>query len=144
MIKNIQSQVEKYMKLPYTLTIQYQDEQGGYYVAGYLELPDLTMTGSTPEEAIRELLLEAPEWFELNLKSGYKIPLPSPANNYSGRINFRMPKYLHKTVAIIAEREGVSINQYLLSAVARAAGADENLVIRNKRVVSEVKNGVKL
>lgn len=133
MEKDIKSQVEYYMKLPYTMTVQYQVEQGGYYVAGFLELPDLTMTGSTREEAIRELLLEAPEWFELNIKSGYKIPIPAKPSTYSGRINFRMPKHLHQTVAAIAEREGVSINQYLLSAVAKAAGADEKKVLEKAR-----------
>jgi antitoxin HicB len=133
MEKDVKTQVEYYMKLPYTMTVKYQDEQGGYFVAGFLELPDLIMTGSTREEAIRELLLEAPEWFELNIKSGYKIPLPSQPSAYSGRINFRMPKHLHQTVAIIAEREGVSINQYLLSAVAQAAGADEKKVLEKHR-----------
>jgi len=133
MEKDIKARVEYYMKLPYTMTVQYQAEQGGYYVAGFLELPDLTMTGSTQEEAIRELLLEAPEWFELNIKSGYKIPLPARRSAYSGRINFRMPKYLHQTIAVIAEREGVSINQYLLSAVAKAAGADEKKVLEKTR-----------
>ncbi len=128
MEKDIKAQVEYYLKLPYTMTVQYQDEQSGYYVAGYLELPDLTMTGSTPEEAIRELLLEAPEWFELNIKSGYKIPLPSRPSKYSGRINFRMPKQLHAKVAAIAQKEGVSLNQYLLSAVAQAAGEDDKLL----------------
>jgi predicted HicB family RNase H-like nuclease len=128
MEKSIKTQVEYYLKLPYTITIQYEDEQGGYYVAGYLELPDLTMTGSTPEEAIKELLLEAPEWFELNIKSGYKIPLPSKSSKYSGRINFRMPKRLHAKVAALAQREGVSLNQYLLSAVAQAAGEDEKIL----------------
>jgi predicted HicB family RNase H-like nuclease len=125
MEKDIKAKVDYYMKLPYTMTVKYLDEQGGYYVAGFLELPDLSMTGATPEEAIRELLLEAPEWFELNIKHGYPIPLPSRTSKYSGRINFRMPKYLHEAVAIIAEQEGVSINQYLLSAVAKAVGADE-------------------
>jgi hypothetical protein len=44
------------------------------------------MTGSTPEEAIRELLVEAPEWFELNIKSGYEILPPAHHSKYSGRI----------------------------------------------------------
>jgi antitoxin HicB len=133
MEKDIKTQIEYYMKLPYTMTVQFQDEQGGYYVAGFQELPDLTMTGASPEEAIRELLIEAPEWFELNIKSGYKIPLPTPHSKYSGRINFRMPKYLHETIAVIADREGVSINQYLLSAVAKAAGQDEKKVLSKTR-----------
>jgi predicted RNase H-like HicB family nuclease len=130
--KDIRAQVESYMRLSYTMTVKYQDEQGGYYIAGYLELPDLTMTGATREEAIKELLLEAPEWFELNIKSGYKIPLPSQPSKYSGRINFRMPRHLHETVAVLSEREGVSINQYLLSAVAKAAGRDEERISEKK------------
>jgi len=43
------------------MDVQYQAEQGGDYVAGFLELPDLTMTGST-RRGYSELLLEAPEW----------------------------------------------------------------------------------
>jgi antitoxin HicB len=132
MDKDVKVQVEYYLKLPYTMTVKHQDEQGGYYVAGFMELPDLTMTGATREEAIRELLIEAPEWFELNIKSGYRIPLPSQRSKYSGRINFRMPKHLHETVAVLSEREGVSINQYLLSAVAKAAGMDEERISEKK------------
>jgi predicted RNase H-like HicB family nuclease len=134
MEKSIKAQVEYYLKLPYTMEVQFQDEQGGYYVATYKELPDLTMTGSTPEEAIRELLIEAPEWFELNIKSGYKIPLPAKPSMYSGRVNFRMPRNLHAKVAAIAAQEGVSLNQYLLSAVAQSVGKYGNgdLVIKRE------------
>jgi predicted RNase H-like HicB family nuclease len=53
---DIKKQVEYYMSLPYNMTVKYRSEQGGYYVAGYTELPDLTMTGDTPEEAVKELL----------------------------------------------------------------------------------------
>jgi antitoxin HicB len=134
MEKDIKAKVEYYLSLPYTMTVKYQAEQGGYYIAGFLELPDLTMTGATREEAIKELLIEAPEWFELNIKSGYKIPLPSQPSKYSGRINFRMPKHLHETVAVLSEREGVSINQYLLSAVSKAAGMDEARLSEKKNI----------
>jgi predicted HicB family RNase H-like nuclease len=97
-------------------------------VAGYLELLDLTMTGTTPEEAIIDLLIEAPEWFELNIKSGYKIPLPVNPSKYSGRINFRMPKRLQAKVAAIAQRDGVSLNQFLLSSVDQASGEEEKVL----------------
>jgi predicted RNase H-like HicB family nuclease len=94
MEKSIKTQVEYYLKLPYTMTIQYEDEQGGYYVAGYLELPDLTMTGSTPEEAIKELLLEAPEWFEL-IRYRCHLSLQSiAAELISACLNSFMPRWL--------------------------------------------------
>lgn len=129
----LKKKVDYYMNLPYTMTVKRHDDQGVYYLAGFVELPDLFMTGPTPEDAVRELLLEKEEWFELNIKSGYKIPLPLQSQKYSGILNFRMPKHLHQTVAVIAEREGVSINQYLLSAVAKAAGADEKKVLEKTR-----------
>jgi len=121
------------MNLPYTMTVRRHDDQGVYYLAGFLELPDLFMTAATPEEAVKELLDEKPEYFEECIKRGFKIPVPLHAQKYSGKLNFRMPKRLHEKVAAIAESEGVSINQYLLAAVAQAAGADEKKVLEKTR-----------
>ena len=122
---NIKKQVEYYMNLPYTMTVRYLDEQGGYFVAGYIELPDLTMTGDTPEEAVKELLVERPEWFEACLEAKIPIPLPVEPQKYSGKIIVRMPPSLHESLIHIAELEGVSLNQYMVSSLARCAGRDE-------------------
>ena len=130
---SIREKVEYYMNLPYTMTVKRHDDQGVYYLAGFVELPDLFMVGPTEEAAIKELLIEKPEYFEECIKRGFKIPIPVESQKYSGILNFRMPKHLHQTVAVIAEREGVSINQYLLSAVAKAAGADEKKVLEKTR-----------
>jgi predicted HicB family RNase H-like nuclease len=122
---DVKKQVEYYMKLPYTMTVKFRPEQGGYYVAGYIELPDLTMTGATPEEAVKELLVEKPEWFETCLKLGVKIPLPVEPQKYSGKIVLRMPPSMHESLIQIAELEGISLNQYMLAAIARSIGHDE-------------------
>jgi antitoxin HicB len=121
----VQKQVDYYMSLPYTMTVKYRPEQGGYYVAGYIELPDLTMTGKTPEEAVKELLIEKPEWFEACIKLGVKIPLPVEPQKYSGKIVIRMPPSMHESLIRIAEMEGVSLNQYMISVLSRALGFDE-------------------
>jgi antitoxin HicB len=123
--KEIKKQVEHYMDLPYTMTVKYRPEQGGYYVAGYIELPDLAMTGDTPEEAVKDLLLEKPDWFETCLKLGVKIPLPVEPQKYSGKIVLRMPPSMHESLIRIAEPEGISLNQYMLTALARSIGFDE-------------------
>jgi predicted HicB family RNase H-like nuclease len=122
---DIEKQIEYYMKLPYTMTVKHRPEQGGYYVAGYVELPDLTMTGDTPEEAVRELLSEKEDWFKTCLKLGVKIPLPVEAPKYSGEIRVRMPPSLHQTLAQRAASEGVSLNQYMVTGLARAVGLDK-------------------
>jgi predicted HicB family RNase H-like nuclease len=131
--EEIKKKVEYYMNLPYTMTVKRHDDQGVYYLAGFVELPDLFMVGPTEEAAIKELQIEKPEYFEECVKRGFKIPIPVESQEYSGKLNFRMPKHLHQTVAVIAEREGVSINQYLLSAVAKAAGEDEKKVLEKAR-----------
>lgn len=134
--EEIKKKVEYYLNLPYTMTVKRHDDQGVYYLAGFVELPDLFMVGPTPEVAVKELLDEKPEYFEECIKRGFKIPVPAHSQKYSGKLNFRMPKRLHETVAAIAESEGVSINQYLLAAVAQAAGSDKmkaiDKIVRDK------------
>lgn len=123
---DLKKKLEYYLGLHYTMTVKYRPEQGGYYVAGYVELPDLTMTGNTPEEAVRELLVEQPEWFETCLKLGVKIPLPADTQKYSGKIVLRMPPSMHKSLVHLAESEGVSLNQYMIAALARTIGFEES------------------
>jgi predicted HicB family RNase H-like nuclease len=50
---------------------------------------------------------------------------------YSGKVNLRMPKSLHRDLARRAEEEGVSLNQFLMVARARAVG--EELPISSER-----------
>ncbi|NLE08548.1 MAG: toxin-antitoxin system HicB family antitoxin [Dehalococcoidales bacterium] len=121
----IRKTVEYYMDLPYTMMVKYRPEQGGYHVAGYVELPDLTMTGSTPEEAVKELLAEKEEWFAMCLERGIPIPLPVESRNFSGRILLRTSPSLHKALYELAELEGVSLNQYIITRLARAVGKAE-------------------
>ncbi len=76
-IKNIKSLVEYYVSLPYTTTIEKSSgPRGDYYVARIIELPDLLMTGDTPEEALKELEDEKPEYIELYLRLGNRMPEP--------------------------------------------------------------------
>ena len=72
----LKKKVEYYAGLPHTIVIEHHEEQGGYYVARYVELPHFIMSGVTPVEAVRELKSEKREWFKENIKDGNKIPLP--------------------------------------------------------------------
>lgn len=49
--------------------------------------------------------------------------LPSP-REYSGKVNLRMPKSLHRDLAHRAQQEGVSLNQMIVTALARSVGAE--------------------
>jgi len=52
-------------------------------------------------------------WLETALKDNIKIPEPSKGvDDYSGKINLRMPKSLHRILAKKVKEEKVSLNQF--------------------------------
>ncbi len=61
-------------------------------------------------------IIEARElWIETAYEAGDDIPLPSKDETYSGKLLLRMPKSLHRRLALVAERENVSLNQCIVS-----------------------------
>jgi antitoxin HicB len=133
MKKDIKEQVKYYCSLPYQVVIEkWDDGRGPYYVSRVLELPGCMMTGETPEEALKELEDVKPEWIETNLELGNKMPEPLSTHKYSGSIVLRLPSSLHETLAKFSQLEGVSLNQYMVSALSRAVGRDEVLVKERK------------
>lgn len=136
MISDIKQKVEYYMALPYTMTVRFCPDQGGYYIAEYVELRGLSMTGKTPEEAVEELLAEKPEWFELCIRENLEIPLPVEPQKYSGNVTLRMPPTLHESLIRISRLERVSLNQYVVSALAKTVGFREGKQAASKEKVA--------
>jgi predicted HicB family RNase H-like nuclease len=121
-----QDEIDTYANLPYTVKVEPQDDGNGiYYVARVVELPTLIMTGETREEALRDLEAVKKEWMLTYLELGNKMPVPLVSRKYSGKIIVRMPPGLHEILTKLAEDEGVSFNQYMVSSLARCAGQDE-------------------
>ena len=114
--------LEYYSKLPYHIVIeQWDDGNGPYWVARVVELPHCFIHGDTPEEAIREIEEVKLDWIKSNLERGLKIPEPITLE-YSGQIRLRISPSLHRTLADRAGIEGISLNQYMATALARSAG----------------------
>ena len=107
--------INYYLNLPYNVTMQkIHDESGDYYYARVLELDGCQSHGATVEEAYSNIREAMEGWIEVKLEFNDPIPEPISDNNYSGKFNIRIPKSLHKRLAIEAENEGVSMNQYAL------------------------------
>ena len=107
--------IQEYMMLPYTYVIKpICDESGAYFHAMILELDGCQSTGSTFQEAYDGLQEAMEGWLESKLEAGFTVPLPLDTEKYSGRFVVRLPKSLHARLAMEAEREGVSLNQYTL------------------------------
>ena len=81
--------LEYYMGLPYRLEIVPDEAEGGY-VASYPELRGCLTTGES-----------------------------EPQDEYSGQFKLRIPKSLHRDLALHARREGISMNQYCLYLLAK-------------------------
>lgn len=113
--------VEDYLKLPYHIEIIYDDdEENPGWAARVRELPGCITQGDTFEE-LGEMIEDAMRgWISVALEDGIPIPEPAPDEEYSGKFVVRLPRSLHRQLVEAAEREGVSLNQFVNVALARA------------------------
>ncbi|MBV8356588.1 MAG: type II toxin-antitoxin system HicB family antitoxin [Deltaproteobacteria bacterium] len=121
-VKNELLPPERYLNQPYA-RILIPDPKGGFS-AEMLEFPGCFAEGDTADDAIGNLEKAASSWIEVALSQGQEIPPPTASYGYSGRLVLRLPRELHKLAARKAERDRVSLNQCLLTAIATWVGAD--------------------
>ncbi|MBQ9377787.1 MAG: type II toxin-antitoxin system HicB family antitoxin [Schwartzia sp.] len=109
-----------YMALPYQEVIKAAKE-GGY--VGYV--PDLKgcITQAETKAELVDMLEDAKKcWIEAALEDGLRIPEPLSDEDFSGRFNLRIPKSLHRSLAMSAKNEGVSLNQMAMCLIAGGLG----------------------
>lgn len=124
--------VDDYLKLPYTRSVIPQPD--GSFHAEILEFPGCIATGETPEEAYRVLEEVAESWIEASIEVGRTIPPPLESHDYSGKTVVRMPRSLHRKAAIVAQRNGVSLNHFIVSAIGVAIGQSDERPGRTAQV----------
>lgn len=88
-------------------------EQDRVFIGHVLEFPSLAAHGSTPEKALREIRNVVGYVLEDLAAAGENIPAPLGKREYSGKLNVRMPKELHRHLALESAREGVSLNNWI-------------------------------
>lgn len=115
-----------YLSLPYRLEVSpVPDAEGGGYTACIPLLGRWSAVGDgeTAAEAIADLQARLPGLIQEWLENGVSIPEPPGASEaLSGTLSLRLPKTLHAEIAQVAAEEGVSINQFILAAAAKAVG----------------------
>ncbi len=109
-----QKDLAYYLSLPYTFQIRRIEDEGDIsYWANVKELDGCHTAADTWQEAYSELEEVLKAHIEIKLEHG--DPIPEPVDqNFSGKFNVRVPKTLHKQLSIMAEEEGISLNQYIL------------------------------
>ncbi|MFZ5808438.1 MAG: toxin-antitoxin system HicB family antitoxin [Chloroflexota bacterium] len=112
--------ITDYLKLPYTREL-IPDPSGGWFIR-IKELPGCMSQGETAEEALAMIEEAMFGWIEAELAMGNVIPEPSNKKEFSGKFVLRIPKYIHRELANLAEEEGISLNQLLNTLLAEAVG----------------------
>lgn len=109
--------LDEYLTLQYPLQVV-ADPDGGYVVL----FPDLPGC-MTQVETLAEVPAMVDDARELWIKSAYgrgvDIPLPSYPEEYSGKFNLRIPRSLHRGLADEAKEQGMSLNQYVATLLAK-------------------------
>ncbi len=115
--------IDYYMRLPYPVEVVPTED--GYF-ARVEDLPGCMARAGTLEDLWSALGQAKRAWVEEALKSQKHIPKPRETEEnlkqYSGRILVRLPRSLHADLARRARLEGVSLNHFIVTALARVLG----------------------
>ncbi len=120
--------LDYYMNLVYKAEMTPEEDGSGFNV----EIPLLKgcmAFGETIEDAYQSLIEVKRTWFEIALERGWQIPVPpvEEVKTYSGKFNVRLPRYLHRELVEVAEREGTSLNQLVVALLAKGTGQSRPL-----------------
>ena len=105
--------LEEYMKLHYPMEIVEDEDEGGY-VLSFPDLPGCLTIGETIKEAIENSEDAKRQWLKAAIEEGIEIAEPKLNDDYSGQFKLRIPKSLHRSLALNSKKEGISMNQYCL------------------------------
>lgn len=107
----------------YTIEIEYEDD--GSVLASVAELEGCHAAGDDANDALEMLQDSFDLWVEDAVAAGREMPEPLAQRAYSGRFLLRMPTSLHADAARSAQRDNVSLNQLILTSIARALGQSD-------------------
>ena len=108
-------------------------EEDEAYIGRVLEFPSLAAHGSTQAKALNEIRSVVQHAFEDLQDSGEQVPEPLNRRRYSGKLNIRLPKYLHRQLAIEAAEEGISLNQLISTKLAATGWASDKLRTKDSK-----------
>ncbi len=80
--------------------------------------------GDNEEQVYHELLVILDEWLQIHEDEGIPLPPGTANKGYSGKFVLRIDPELHKALAIMALRAGMSLNQYCQSLLRRSLRVD--------------------
>jgi len=120
MVRTNNETVEQLLKRPWSRVL-IPDED---VIAGSVpELPGCFAEGATMDVALANLEDALSLWLTAALDSNYEIPTPQgevEPEEHSGRFSVRVPRSLHRRLAVRSDAEGCSLNQLVTTLLAGA------------------------
>ena len=104
--------------LEYRYTVEWSDEDQAF-VSRVSEFASLAVHGDSPEKALREIRKVVGYVIEDLETNKEPVPVPFSKREYSGRLNLRMPKDLHRKLVLESETQGISLNALINSKLNR-------------------------
>ena len=101
----------------------YQDDDGDW-LAHFMELPNVSAFGPTPEKALKELETAWKLVKEQYAEEGKPVPVAPARREYFGVFQVRIDKRVHRDLVIEAERSGLSLNALVAQKLARSVDRD--------------------
>ena len=89
----------------------------GDWVCAYLDIPGLIGVGDTKIEAIQEAEIFLNLYLDQLDSENKEYPIINDSYTYSGRITLRVAKSTHRHIVEAAQKDEVSINQWVTDAV---------------------------
>jgi predicted HicB family RNase H-like nuclease len=94
----------------YTYRVTWSAEDGEH-IGLCVEFPSLSWLAGTPEEALAGIRHQVAEAVA-DLKSAQEaVPAPLAEKHYSGQFRVRIPPSVHRTLAVEAAEQGISLNR---------------------------------
>lgn len=115
-------QLDDLLHLPYKIELVPEAGGGGFH-ASIPALQGCMAFGETVQEALDALQEAKQVWLELAIERGWDIPELKPEEKeYSGRFNVRVPRHLHRELVELADQQGTSLNQLVVTLLAEGVG----------------------
>jgi len=106
----------------YSMRVEWSREDE-VYVASCPEMRSISAHGPSPGKAVAELSEAMRLAIETYVEEGWGLPEARLARRFSGQFRVRLPESLHAWLAESAEREGVSLNTFVVAKLSEARGA---------------------
>ena len=94
----------------YTYRVTWSPEDGEH-VGLCAEFPSLSWLATTPEAALKGIRQVVADSVADLRASGEEVPAPLAERHYSGEFRVRIPPEVHRSLAMQAAEQGVSLNR---------------------------------